>query len=306
LEDALFQTILVPLDGSELARRALPYAASLARRHGARLILLHAYAAQPRNTDADPELDMVKGLSTLAHDLRQQGVQVQTWLSYDESGPAIVQTATDLKADLLVMSTHGRSGLSQLLFGSVTAYVVRHTSLPVVLVTEKCRVTWPDDQPLSILVPLDGTPFAELALAPARALAAAQHATLVLLRTPVPTIARHESPHPQVNADQRQALDGVQQYLDAVSKPIMATGQRVVTCAETGTPAAAIARLVNDLQPALVVMATHGRGPLSRLLLETVASETLHLVTAPILLVRPAHAKNKRPAAGDSATTTPS
>ncbi len=298
----MFSTILVPLDGSELARRALPYAATLARQLHARLILLHAYAAKPRrsDSDADPELDVVMELSEQASDLRQQGVQATTWLSYDESGAAIVEIVSDLRVDLLVMSTHGRGGLSQMVFGSVAEYVVRHSTTPVILVTDKSHARWPSDGTFSIVVPLDGSPFAEQALVPAQALAAAMHGEIILLRTPEPPIAHQPAEQPHRTADQQRAIEEAGRYLEATAGPLRAAGLTASTGVETGTPAAAIARVANTVYPSLVVMATHGRGTLSRLLLETVASETLRKLHVPVLLVRPT-----RPTDGADGATAP-
>lgn len=280
-------TVLVPLDGSALARRAIPYAADLARRLSARLILLHAYAARPRAAGADPELDVVMAMSELASDLRREGVPTTTWLSYDESGPAVVQTIADLKADLLVMSTHGRGGLSQLLFGSIAEYVVRHSTTPVVLVTERTQPRWPAGSRFSVVVPLDGTPFAEHALPPARMMAAAFDADLVLVRTPEPPITPPHSTPSHWSEGERRALDAVELDLERVAGPLRAGGLRVVTRGEAGAPAAAIAEVANELWPSLAVMATHARGALSRLLLETVAAETLRRLAAPVMLIRP-------------------
>jgi nucleotide-binding universal stress UspA family protein len=260
-------TILVPLDGSALARHALPYAALLAQASQARLILLHAYRSKTEDSEADPELDLVVEHADLASGLRERGVHASTWLSYDEAGPSIVKAAADLHADLIVMSTHGRGGLSQLVYGSVAEHVLRQTSVPVVLAKSGPR--WPDDLPLRILVPLDGSALSESALEPASKLARALGANLVLLRV-------SESHH-----------DDVGGYLESVAAPRRADGLTIEARVEAGSPAEAIARAASEAVPTLVVMATHGRGALIRLLLGSVASEALRKLTAPVLLVRP-------------------
>ena len=67
----MFSTILLPLDGSDLARRSLPYAAALAKATQARLVLLHAYVSGRSGPTPDPELDVIMQLSDLAGDLRE-------------------------------------------------------------------------------------------------------------------------------------------------------------------------------------------------------------------------------------------
>jgi nucleotide-binding universal stress UspA family protein len=280
-------TILTPLGGPDLARHAVPFATFLARATRARMVLLHTY--QPRMLDpgADPELDLIQEHADLASGLRERGVHASTWLSYAEPGPAIVQTAADLQADLIVMSMHGRGGVGQMMYGSVAEYVARHSAVPVILVTSKSRSRWADGLPLHVVVPLDGTAHSEAALGPAGDLARALQADLLLL-------AAAESPldpampwNAQDGTTWQRAIDQAQQYLERVAMPLRADGHRVELLVEIGPPADAIADVANGLGAAIVVMATHGRGALSRLLVESVASETLRKLTVPVYLVRP-------------------
>ena len=172
----MVSTMLTPLDGSDLARHVLPFATFLARATHARLVLLHAYQPRTREPGADPELDLIREQADLASGLRERGVHATTWLSYAEPGPAIVKAAADLQADLIVMSTHGRGGLGQMMYGSLAEYVARSSHVPVILVTAKSRSRWVDERPLRVLVPLDGSPHAEGALRPASDLARTLHA----------------------------------------------------------------------------------------------------------------------------------
>lgn len=284
----MFSTILVPLDGSDLARRALPYAAALAKAAHARLILLHAYIPGRSAPTDDPELDVIMEMSDLASDLRLQGINASTWLVYDEAGPAIEQAVADLNASLIVMSTHGRGGLSRLLHGSVADYLLRHVSVPVVLVTSHCRPRWLTVSPLTIVVPLDGTTFAEEALEPAAHLAKLLEAELVLLRALPP----EEIDDQPVSLNWHEAaghlLAEARDALEVVAAPLRATGLQVESRAVVATPADAIVGVATDRIPSFVIMATHGRGALSRLVLESVSMEALQQLRAPLLLVRPA------------------
>ena len=284
----MFSTILVPLDGSDLARRALPYAAALAKAAHARLILLHAYDPGRAGSTPDPELDTIMELSDLAGDLRQQGINSSTWLVYEEAGPAIVQAVADLSASLIVMSTHGRGGLSRLLHGSVAEYLLRQVSVPVVLVTSHCRPRWLSGEPLNIVVPLDGSEFAATALTPAHELAGILKADMVLLRALSPEDLDDQPISMHWNSAGERLLAEARSSLEAAAGPLRAAGRQVETLAEVAEPGAAIARVANERSPSLVVMATHGRGALSRLVLESVSMEALQQLRAPILLVRPA------------------
>jgi nucleotide-binding universal stress UspA family protein len=280
-------TILVPLDGSELARHALPFATFLARATHARLVLLHAYRPETLDAEADPELDLIQEHDDLARGLRERGVHATTWLSYAEPGPAIVETAADLRADAIVMSTHGRGGVGQLMYGSVAEYVARHAAVPVILVTSKSRSRWADGPPPRVVVPLDGTAHAEAALGPAADLARAVRADLLLLMAPEPPFDSAVPWHAQGGPAWQRAIDRARQYLERTAVPLRADGHRVELRVEIGPPADAIADAANELGAAIVVMATHGRGALSRLLVESVAAETLRKLTVPVCLVRP-------------------
>jgi nucleotide-binding universal stress UspA family protein len=85
----------------------------------------------------------------------------------------------------------------------------------------------------------------------------------------------------------QRAIDDAQKYLECVAMPLRADGRRVELRVENGLPADVIAAVANKLGAAIVVMATHGRGALSRLLVESTAAETLRKLTVPACLVRP-------------------
>jgi nucleotide-binding universal stress UspA family protein len=201
-----------------------------------------------------------------------------------------VETAADLRADLIVMSTHGRGGVGQMVYGSVAEHVARHSAVPVILVTSRSGSRWADEPPLRVVVPLDGTAHAEAALGPAGDLARAVRADLLLLTATEssrdPTLPWHAPD----GAARRRAIDEAQEYLERVAMPLRADGHRVELRVEAGPPSDVVADATNQLGAAIVVMATHGRGALSRLLVESVASETLRKLTVPVCLIRPRRA----------------
>ena len=132
--------VLVPLDGSRLAEAALGEAMEFARA-GAALVLLRA-AEAARVPMADPteaQVAVVREaeayLDGVAERARAAGVaDVQTSVWYGPPGEAIIEAAHVRKADLIVMSSHGRSGLGRLVFGSVAETVLRGTTTPILLI----------------------------------------------------------------------------------------------------------------------------------------------------------------------------
>jgi universal stress protein A len=137
------KTILVPVDFSQCSKKALQYAVSFARQFGAELKLLHVLEQYP----AVPELGPT-GFETAAEG--QAGldafrktidstVRCSTTLSTGEPYEGIANAARELCADLIVMSTNGRRGLTRMVFGSTTEKVVRYAPCPVLIVRESER-----------------------------------------------------------------------------------------------------------------------------------------------------------------------
>jgi nucleotide-binding universal stress UspA family protein len=142
-----YHKIVVPLDGSGWATRAVSHAARIAKNNDAELILLHVYhsplaeyrdslSLANQTTLIDQERERIKNhLISLRTDLRSQGVKVRGHI-IDGRDPAIniVKYVLSEGADLVVMSTHGRTGLARFIFGSVAHKVMQSLAVPVLLV----------------------------------------------------------------------------------------------------------------------------------------------------------------------------
>lgn len=141
----MYKTILVPLDGSPLAEAVLPHAKALAKSEGAQLIILRV-AADPGAEFAfsDPAIanDMVqqmesetsKYMADLSASLMAEGFNAQTMVREGPIAETILAVAEETKADVIAMSTHGRSGMRRWLMGSVADRVVNHSHVPVMLI----------------------------------------------------------------------------------------------------------------------------------------------------------------------------
>jgi nucleotide-binding universal stress UspA family protein len=291
-------TILVPLDGSPLAERALPYATALARGTGARLILLRAVLAHtflgtdPTEAQAVVVQHAETEVAAVADRLRADGVTAEPHVYYGEAAEAITDSARHQHADLIVMSTHGRTGLGRWVYGSVADRVLRRAEAPLLLIPATSERPWPSDRPLRILVALDGSQFAEEALGPAVELAAPLGAELLLLRVvepPVPIVADGVSYAQPF--DEEHELGEARRYLEEVATRLRAGGRTVAGHAEVGHPPTVIAEVTRERGIDLVTMATHGRGGLARVVLGSVATGTLQRASTPLLLVRPTGVK---------------
>ena len=142
------RSILVPTDFSECARHAVPAAASLARLTGARVVCLHV--VEPVVTavgwvpvaEALPLPDMserlegsaARELPKVAAGAEFEGLEVEDLIAHGEAASEIVRVAAERGVDLIVISSHGRTGLGRILFGSTAESVVRHATCPVLVV----------------------------------------------------------------------------------------------------------------------------------------------------------------------------
>jgi universal stress protein A len=137
--------ILAPVDFSTHAKTALDEASSLAKSMGSQLCILHVYQnpayVLPMSGYVGPTAEIVANmrrqlseeLETLARDVRGQGVGVETAVLEGVAYSSIVDYAKEWRADLIVMGTHGRTGLAHALTGSVTERVVRFAPCPVLV-----------------------------------------------------------------------------------------------------------------------------------------------------------------------------
>lgn len=142
-----YRTILVPLDGSLLAEQALEHAQTLAAATGASLLLVlvaHAFgdptmarrAETMRRIEVLHERErkrMAAYLADVAHDIQEAGIPVQIQISEGDPAEEILRAGREAGAELIVMSTHGRSGLQRLWLGSVAMRVAHAAELPVLL-----------------------------------------------------------------------------------------------------------------------------------------------------------------------------
>jgi universal stress protein A len=138
------QRILCPVDFSEASAAALAYAERLTRSTGAELVLVHAFDIPASLTYADVENPADPAVRKQLEELPVSFTDVKTVrvLHAGPPGEVICWLAQHRACDLIVMGTHGRTGLKHLLLGSVAEYVMRHARCPVVTVRER-----PADEP---------------------------------------------------------------------------------------------------------------------------------------------------------------
>lgn len=306
----MLSTIIVPLDGSDFAARALPHATALARSSGAKLVLVRVLPDHGPGSAVDVMETTRATLRLDAEALRATGLPVDAVVRRarpvhaddvmraitdlgravyaEEVARAIADFADEQRGDLIVMSTHGRSGLGRWVYGSVPDSVLRQSTTPVLLVPPPAERPLPTDRPLRLLVALDGSDLAEVAIEVAELVAGSLDAELVLLRVAEPPPYPLYGPeYAYARWDDDAERTSARQYLQAQVDRLQSRGVKVTAQVATGRPASVIAQVARAAEADMVVVATHGRSGLARLVLGSVATSILQQAEAPVLLVRP-------------------
>jgi nucleotide-binding universal stress UspA family protein len=274
--------IVVPLDGSSFGERALRPAFALARRTRARVVLLSVQDVWAASATELPYEEREAYLEAIARRYASVDTPVRIAVRCGHPADQILEEAEASAADLIVMSTHGRGGVTRLWLGSVADQCLRHTSLPLLLIRPRPAAHTPGDDaflPRRIVVPLDGTPGAERALDQASGIARAFGIPVVLMRVlpPLPNQPRDDRPRNEDTA--------AREYLGGVAQRISRTGVQASTIVVSNqSPADAIlASAAGDP----VVMSTHARSPITRTLIGSVADKVVRGSHGAVLVVPP-------------------
>lgn len=308
----LFHHIVVPLDGSKLAERALVPAHRIARamatlaKNGdadesqVRLILLRS-ASPTSLVAADPflydelarmALDEAQAyLNATAADLPASAVVVETKAVAGPAAEAIVHYAEDNAADLIVLSSHGRTGGSRWVYGSVAEKVLHHAPCAVTIIRAQAKLDMFENR--AILVPLDGSELAERALEPAMVLAKGVGSDVILLRvvpTPEPVPESLVSPGGP-SAGQRQTVEQkereeAESYLQRIYNSLPTAHLFFDVAIATGYVADAIVDYAVAHHVDLIVMSSHGRSGVSRWLYGSVAEKVLRGAECATMIIR--------------------
>lgn len=296
----MIKRLLVPLDGSPLAEIALDAVALLAKRFEAEIILVRmtpeaTFAAFTQPHPPPSTAEAYAYLEQVAHWLRGEGRVTRTAVRVLSPAQGIVSLATLEQVDLIVMTTHGRKGLDAFLHPSITWQVLTQTQAPILACkcmegAEPCQIQVPRfmrDPTVPILVALDGSLQAEQALPLAQEFAHTFGNPLLLVRAAEPYYSLGMEAHPQTVDEVIQwNLKETHSYLQGKRLELMGSGFRVETVSEYGLAAPLIMTWVPQYQAGLVVLASHGRGWVGRVMLGSVARSVLAQVQEPVLLIR--------------------
>jgi len=333
----MFQRILVPLDGSARAEEAIPAAAYIARTTGASLFLVRVISPSLTYTNTYPYSwesttlmqRMLEQAQAEAHDYLSRIVLTeqldcihhQLVVLDGKAVSCILQFVRENQIDLIVMRSHGTTGIMRWLLGSVARGIVRRSPVPALIIRDACApaVVRPEElqHTFRILVPLDGSPFAESALLPAAqlcvAFASPTQGAIHLMQTihhiregggqQKELVARmNKEAHAEAeaylkNVEQRFYTGDLAQFHLQVSSSVVPhsdhaeiwkriieeAGQAQLKSLSAPTPV----EVPNCADCDIIAMATHGRHGLEHLLEGSVTESVLDASTYPLLVVHP-------------------
>ena len=299
--------LLVPLDGSALAEAALPTAAGLAGKFGARLTLLHVLEAVPPETvHGQPHLaqpdEAQRYLEAVVRRPLLQGLVVDLHVHLHRAGDvpdSLMAHAHELGADLLALSTHGGRGLRDFLFGSIALRALQRGQTPLLLVSPTAEGGGPPFTCRRILVPLDGSAGHEPSLPMASCLAQACQASVALVViVPTPgTLSGHQAAtRTLLPLATRAVLDLAEreaaEYVQQISGRLASAGVQSAAYVGRGEPVASLVEAVEQVQADVVVMATHARGAIAGFWSGSLTPQLMQRMGRPMLLV---HAEGEEP-----------
>lgn len=298
----MISRILVPLDGSPLAELVLPYAGEMAGRTKAELLLvtcvqpIAVWDATVTTFSLDREESFALAyLDSKREALTASGLNTRAKVVQGQAAEAVLEAAAEEKADLIAMSTHGRSGLSRWLFGSVATKILEGTDTPVFLVRAPSEAR--REKPVSItkiLVPLDGSELAESVLPFVEDAAKAFGASIVLYHAIAPLSAYpgFETVLPANTGDVLEDLQKqAQQFLSRVAEGIKARGIEVSLVCSIDLAVDGVLVAARETGAGLIALGTHGRSGLGRVVMGSVADAVVRRSELPCLLVHPKQPK---------------
>jgi nucleotide-binding universal stress UspA family protein len=290
--------IIIPLDGSELAETALPYAAALAEGLRTHLVLITAWEGT--------ESDLAKTFPAMAMEIEKgaqnyftqyldgvrarygRGDQARAIIRVGDAAEEILKAVDETGARMLVIATHGRSGVGRWIYGSTAGRLLRTSHVPVVAVGPNVRAQSTEHVGLKhLMVPLDGSPLSEAALPVAVSVATSLGARVSLVRSVRWAVQAYPYSLPDAYVPQidEELEAGAKAYLRRMEEELKGKVE-VDAFVVRGGIADGLMDVVDKQAVDLVVMTTHARAGIARAALGSTADRMLQ-GKAPVMLVPP-------------------
>lgn len=304
----MFDHILVPLDGSRLAETVLPHLVAMAAAFGSRVTLLRVAeqesGGQTRSVDPmDWRISRAQAKAYLdeqASRLAEAGLEPETALLEGQPADRIIEHAHGNEVDLILVSSHGRSGLSRWNISSVVQKIIlqAHTSTMIVRAYQPAIESLMGQRYRRLLVPLDCSRRAEVSLSPTVTLARAHDARVILAHV----VRRPELTCPEPLSDDDRALverimernrQGATEYLDQLRERLEIEAETRIIVSDS--PSAALDDLVVTEEADLVVLSAHGRSGQAKWPYGSVTIGFISYGSTPLLIVQDFPAESIEP-----------
>lgn len=293
----MFRRILVPLDGSLRAELILEYLLPLLKDRKPELILARAVAEPGRGEPADTLLPSAEAyLARIQEGLAQDGVRAGTRIVLGPPAAALLESARREGADVIALTTHGRSGLDRLVMGSVAESILRKSEIPVLAIRSfSPRIFSGRANPFrKILLPVEEGKLAASVLPTVGSFARAFGSEVLVVHVAAGaplaagaffgSIAAREFAPPPVEAEEAPVPSDA---IDRVSADLARAGLGVRTLTVRGDVSSKIVELALSQAADVILMATHGRSGFLRWVKGSVTEEVLRASPIPLLAFRP-------------------
>ena len=296
----MFKHILVPLDGSKLAEAAIPPAVSLTRKLTAPVTLLHIMEKDaPQEVHNDRHITQADEASGYLEDIVKREFPAEGQVNWhvhtapvkDVSASIVKHAMTEFQPDLIVMCTHGRSGVRELLYGSIAQQVVAQGMTPLLLIKPgiDAATSFKLDK---IIVPLDSGPVHDDSLPVTQELASAYGSNIHLL-TVIPTfttVAGEAAAAGTLLPATTSALldievENAEEDLRAHLSELKQGGFRASAEVARGDPATQILNISEKLNADLIALTTHRKAGAAAFWARSVAPNVARRARVPILLI---------------------
>ncbi len=293
----MFKNILVPLDGSTLSEASLKPAALLAQRLHSPVILLHVIEqGAPAQVHDERHLTNPEEAETYLRQVAGRvfpaGTHVETHVHVapvpDVARSIVEHAAGEFQPDLIITCTHGRSGVRDLLFGSIAQQIVAQGTTPVLLIKPEARPFKMD----RILLPLDPDSFHDDSLSPGEALARTFQSQLQLLSV-IPTYGTLTGEQVAASSLMPAATQAVldlreenaRTHLSQHVQQLKEGGVAAAAIVARGDPAPTIVRTAEQGEVDLIILSTHRRAGIGAFWARSVAPKVAQLTRTPLLLI---------------------
>ena len=298
----MYKKILVPLDGSELAETALSYAKEIAEKMDS-VVRLISVVESPQSKYSHVLQYYIQGMADAINthnvksrlkEIKEKKIKVGSTILFGHAADEIVDYADSENIDLIVMATHGYSGIKRWAIGSVADKVIRVAKQPVLLIRPKSRQAYnlKEFTIKEILMPLDGSNESEAVIPHIEEFACKIQAKVVTLTVLTLVYYIHAGGDavvkiPFTEEEMEPLKEKSKDYLEKVNSRLEGKGIVAQSEIRVGQIAEEIIKLANEDNVGMIAMTTHSRSGVSRWALGSITTKVLDATSKPILLVKP-------------------